>query len=946
MGSIRGSNGHKNHDGRLSTNICNSPAKTHFRAASFCFNKGKNNQGLTGIHSEVAKIGNHTRNHGSDSTSLFSNVHPIKEEWEETTDHRSQASESPSKYPILQNGDGRSCRENDHGGSLGLLNRHSGRILSCSTRLGVSQVYGIQGGKQNLCIPVPPLWPFPSSLGIHKNNQTHKIQTPLVNDPHLQLSGRFHLVRQVGPTVDRISKHSLEASSESGFRNKLGKIVPHSIAGSGILGSVLGSEELHSSRTPGEKELDCCAVSYDSKSDSCVTEDTGESCGVVELCSHLRPTGETPSAPSNLLDESEDSLLVQGQSSPSNSGFQGDGRALDSSRVSCSSRSNERTSSGHNPDDGCFLRRVVRSSSTSQGSRHLGPRRSSQIHELEGTHGRLFVSAEVQDSVEGTGSSGSVRQHHCGVLPEETGFCQMSGTAHPHDRDPGILQDEQDHSDSRTPQRSNERSGGPGVEAETSTYGMDVGSGNVQSHSRVVSGVTSGLVRDEKQCSTGSVRVSVPGRPVSGLRCLHPELGSVELHLPVSAEKCDGRGREKASGLPRARRSDCSILAESVLVSDIVESVPNESVQSSEVVHLVSNDVEGSHLGGQCVLESSRMATLVKGFRRDKVSEDTIAILERAHAASSQKQYQSIWSKFLDFLNVNNISHNSVSIADVMNFLAFHAIHYKRQYRTLAAYKCAIELPLRLLFNLDFGGVELGLFMRGLFNTNPPLKNAPMPFWSLNNLFEFLNSIRFEPLATKDVDVIQEKLLVLILLATGRRIGEVANLSLKHTTNFSGNHIKLFWIPGYKPKHFTQCFQPKPPCFDALESEEADDLLLCPRRAFLIFTGKLLNGKQRPSSKDPLWSMDTKGLTKLFKSVVSQSRQGLRLDEVSIGPHQMRKLAASYSAVLMGNSKDLERTLLDRMGCKSMTVLKKNYILLTPTLHFKCVVPVGTYSPT
>ena len=119
-----------------------------------------------------------------------------------------------------------------------------------------------------------------------------------------------------------------------------------------------------------------------------------------------------------------------------------------------------------------------------------------------------------------------------------------------------------------------------------------------------------------------------------------------------------------------------------------------------------------------------------------------------------------------------------------------------------------------------------------------------MPFWSLNNLFELLNSIRFEPLASKDIEVIREKLLVLILLATGRRIGEVANLSLKYTTLRSGNVIKLCWIPGYRPKHYTQNFQPKPPIFDALESEEPDDLLLCPRRAFLIYVGKLLDGRK------------------------------------------------------------------------------------------------------
>ena len=55
-----------------------------------------------------------------------------------------------------------------------------------------------------------------------------------------------------------------------------------------------------------------------------------------------------------------------------------------------------------------------------------------------------------------------------------------------------------------------------------------------------------------------------------------------------------------------------------------------------------------------------------------------------------------------------------------MNSLFFHAFQFKREYRTIAAYQCAVKLPLKLVLGIDFGGTELGLFMRGLFNTKPP----------------------------------------------------------------------------------------------------------------------------------------------------------------------------------------------------------------------------------
>ena len=146
------------------------------------------------------------------------------------------------------------------------------------------------------------------------------------------------------------------------------------------------------------------------------------------------------------------------------------------------------------------------------------------------------------------------------------------------------------------------------------------------------------------------------------------------------------------------RRDECSggpgfefeTSFESELVPHLVESVQIESVQATEIAHPLTNDSTGSNVGRHRVLESSRLATVIKGFLKDKASDDTISIVKKAHADSSLRQYQSIWGKFLDFLSTNSINHDSVGIADVMNFMYFHAIQLKREYRTIAAYKFAI----------------------------------------------------------------------------------------------------------------------------------------------------------------------------------------------------------------------------------------------------------------
>ena len=245
---------------------------------------------------------------------------------------------------------------------------------------------------------------------------------------------------------------------------------------------------------------------------------------------------------------------------------------------------------------------------------------------------------------------------------------------------------------------------------------------------------------------------------------------------------------------------------------------------------------------------------------------------------------------------------------DVLNFISFHAIEKDRSYRTIAAYKCAVEQPLKMLLGLNFDCPELNLFMRGLFNRKPPRKCAPMPRWYLDVLFIFLNSSDFEPLGLKDIRVVQQKLLVLLLLATGRRIDEVAHLALKFDCDVEGSQVRLSWLDGYSPKHYTSEFMPKMPVFDALDSNVPGDILLCPRRAFLTFIEMRNTSVSQPSTKHPLWLDNTEALTKIFISTVMQARDRVQLrDPVPVGPHQMRKLAASYSAPMLNTTEPTRR---------------------------------------
>ena len=945
MGILGRRSGNQYNDKGVQT-IIKIDTRTNATTAVFHNNISKNNYGSRRIHSKLVKTGDHQGNICPNASAFFPNLHTVEKEREKTTNYRSEGSEQSSKLLNLQNGDGVSNSKGNFNGSMGLLSRYSGCLLSRSNALGVSQISGFQNRKPDFCLPISSLRSVSSSLGIHKDHQANQIKASYSYDPHFQLPRRLHSLRKNCSSTVSLDEDDIEVTSKSRIRHKLGKVISNPSPRSGIPRCFLGSEEWDIVSATGEKKRDHRSLSCNPQRDHRNSTLTGKSCGVAELRGNLHSARKTPSSSNNCLDESEHTLLQQGHSSTADSSLQKLGQNLDKTRVPVPVCSYEHLASRHIDDDRCIIGRLVRSSASSQGSRRMVHRRSAQLNELEGTNGSLLVTAEVQVDVEREDCSSPIGQHNNGVLSEETGLTKVRKTSFPHNVDSGVLQSEQNHIGSGTSERRDECSGGPGVEIETSVDGMDARPVIVQSNSGSVPRASSRPLRNAVQRSTRDVCITVPGRSSSRLRRLRPRLGSVEVDLPFSSQKCSSSSRPTTSNLQRKRGSTRSVLAESELVPHIIESVQIGSDQTTEIALPITNDAAGSNVGRHRVLEPSRLATVVKGFLKDKASDDTIAIIKKAHADSSLRQYQSIWGKFLDFLNTNSISHDSVGIADVMNFLSLHAIQFKREYRTIAAYKCAVELPLKLVLGIDFGGTELGLFMRGLFNTKPPKRCAPMPTWNLDILFEYLNSDRFEPLVSKDISIVQEKLLVLLLLATGRRIGEVAHLALQYQSPVSGNWIRLFWLEGYKPKHCTKDFAPKLPLFNALESEIPTDFQLCPKRAFIIFVSHRKRFIALPSTKDPLWLLDTQGLSKLFKSTVFQSRHRVQmLDNISIGPHHMRKLAASYSAVMMGDSRGLERVLMDRMGYKSMKVLKKNYISNVPDLKFKCVVPLGTYTP-
>ena len=897
------------------------------------------------FHPKLARVGRCEGNHLASTSLLFSALHSCQEKRQASSSHRLVGIERSSGGSYLQDGNGGGHLPFHLGDSLGLLHRYRGRLFSCANRMGVSQIPGVQAQGSDLCFSVPPVRPVVGSLGILPGHKAHQTTPAHSSDSNIQLPGRFYNLRPFSGGAGLCHRGGSRPPSSPGIQDQLGEVKPSAFPIDRVLGCDMGLKERRivcSTRQTVDGQNPLLGDVWEKRYHQ---ERVGKPDGIVELCGNLSCSGKTTSTSRSDVDESSHSTLHQGCSCSSRRETEGAVGHLDEPGFSALSCSDARPSTVTHLNDRCFLGGLVRDSSASEGHGSVAHKRIGILDELERTDGNSTGSCGVSVSTQGTDGAPAVGQHNSGFLSPSPRVSETCTPPFADVRDSEFLQESVHCPGSRTPQGGSQRFGRPGFPSPPHSHRMVSGQGDVSLDLQASSSVPNRLVCDEREHPASSFCVPLPGRPGGGLRCLQPELESLDLHLPDASSELPGGGSTTPPGVPGNGGPGGSLLAVEGMVPSPPSPLQGGPSSTSGEFSDAADDFERSGGTQQPVfLAASRLEALKDPWVKQGLSEDSATIVQNTHRPSTQRQYQAIWKKFLEFLSLNRISHQDVTVYVVMNFLSHQFIHMSRAYRTVAAYKCALAHPLWTNFGIPLDDPSLDLYMRGIFNLHPP-RPADMPAWSLNMLLEFLASEHFEPLYSKSLITVTQKTLCLLLLASGRRIDEIAHLSKFHVFDRDGESVTIHWLPRYRPKHYDRAFQPKFPSIDRLASDSTADLILCPVRALNTYLS-MVRGGPRYSINAPLWSQTGKGLSGLFTSTVLQARHHAGvMDDSPVSPHQMRKLAASYSARMIGSSASGERRLMDRMGCSSMNVLKRTYINDVPVLGFKVVLPAGTFIP-
>ena len=804
------------------------------------------------------------------------------------------------------------------------------------------EVFWVRPGEEDFCLPRAPFWSLPGSLALHEGDEAGEKGFASAGGEDLFVFGRFPHSGRFISGGGGAHQAFCGPSSAPGLPHQLAEVRGGSPEAPGVSGS-------HS--RPGEPDL--LSSRGEGGEGSFLTQGFGRTFGsevgpgvaggLPQFCRLLPSSGSPLDQAPSVVDE-----LALLSSGPSGEGS--DRPCLPGGPPSLGGqvlpgglgpRSSGLPLSGL--DDGCLSLGLGRSCSPPSGSWGVGGWPGGHVDQLVGVESHPLGSPSLFASSRGSLRLSEVGQHDRSGLHQEAGFPGLSGAVVPVSGDSGSCLAVWHSSGSSSPERVLECPGGQGVSALSNLHGVVSGRRLLSAPLRPSWNPSGRFDGDIGERQTVQVRISVPGQQGLRERCLRFRLGSVGFDLPLPALPVASGGGAQVELLPGRGVPHRPPLALGPVVRPPSGQVSTQtSPQRRPLVVPVDLSGPGHHVGGG-LLQSSRLGLMRSSLLNDGFSEAAVSYFLSCHKSSTRSQYQSTWSRFLSFLASEQVNPGDVRLCHVHNFLAEEALVNKRAYRTVATYKCALALPLKVGWNLDLDNPLTRKFMMGVWNGNPPTPR-PMPKWDLTSLLLFVRSDLFEDLRVVSFSLLTQKVLVLLLIASGRRLSEIANLS--RVTSVVDGRTFVEWLPDFRAKWCSahSGFIPQSPSALPLASESERHLRNCPVRALTIFLERRRLVVNRLNN-DCLWTLSQSGLASAFRSVVRASLAHVGDSRVlSIYPHQTKKFAISYCWKYFSLDYVKER-LPARAGNSSVKVLKGSYLGSVPNIGIHCVVPLGTISP-
>ncbi len=221
---------------------------------------------------------------------------------------------------------------------------------------------------------------------------------------------------------------------------------------------------------------------------------------------------------------------------------------------------------------------------------------------------------------------------------------------------------------------------------------------------------------------------------------------------------------------------------------------------------------------------------------------EVLNTIASARALSTRRAYALKWNLFVKWCSSRREDPRRCSISVVLSFLQ-QGLERRLSPSTLKVHAAAISAYHDHIDGKSIGKHDLVVrFLRGARRLNPP-RPPSIPSWDLALVLRALQIAPFEPLQSADLRILSMKTLLLVALASIKRVGDLQAFSFDESCLEFGpgdGHVLLSPRPGYVPKVPTTPFRDQVESLQALPLEEADPALalLCPVRALRLYTDR------------------------------------------------------------------------------------------------------------
>ena len=661
--------------------------------------------------------------------------------------------------PFLQNVNAQRCTSSPSGRFLDYIHRLSGRILACADNPKQKAFSGLSVQRSGLAIQGNALRPQHRPKSLHKTSGS--CGSGIGHSRHMVPS---LLRRPVNSCSIKRSVHSPYTTSSSdpyqlGFSDQQQQVSSNPLTGVHMARNRVGSSFTHSSGNAGEDVVPSSFPGHDSLFSNLHKEGCDAASGFGQLHRPIRPSRQAP-----LIDHKDYLASLQ----------TGITKHTHTNTIPLEIQTLQVGQPYKNSTEPGVPLPIADNSNRCLSSRLGLPNRSKkvswgfrQVHEIINQHAGTsdHMVRSVNSPHQKFGYPNHVRQHdgHCSSTARQlTSFSALlSGRTHL-EKSSSVQLD----FDSFTHRGQIQYPCRSTVKEHDTVIGMVNSASNLQQNSSPQSTPGSRSVCYTSQQQTTSVYSSLSGSGSSSNRCPINTMGTVEPSIPIPSNSVDSKGTSKAyqNIFHQCSSSDTGGANTSMVHGTSIAQSSFDSPGNS------TDSGSGGQNGDRPPTNQTSRVEVIKYayYSRFPRSNRVVDLLANPIRKSSQGDYERKWHCFCSFLRERGIPSNAITLTCVLDFLTHLFYDKKLQPNTIAHYRSALTVPLRLQYNVDLNDPAVATLLKAMSLQRPRVPVAA-PAWCLNKVLSYIDSL---PKRLKMESLLQ-KSAFLLLLATGWRISEL-----------------------------------------------------------------------------------------------------------------------------------------------------------------------------